>query len=655
MVSHRFGVGRGGATTRHRARRALTLIVGTAVTAALLPLSAGSARAATYTITGHVSGLTSDGVVVAIPDATVSVYDENQEPVDTVQYGGDGSYTATVPSPGPYRVQAGCWDDTECGADWGTEWFQDRSSFEDAVPVTAGPTPVVADIQLDRRSTVSGTVRDRDGRAVAGATVTLTSAGGQQLTESTTAAGAFTLTGVEAGPVTLSATDETTQNVYPDEFWDGLASTTDPETTWTVPAGTPVTDVDFVLDPWTGVTVAVTDTAGTPLPNIAWDLYEKGPTDADWVGRQFGPRLTGPDGTFTADVEPDSSYRVCVFDTWYRDWAPAIRHEDRCWDGSTTLQTASDFTVSTSAPHPRLSIVMPVAGKALGVGEPFVSGSSSVGSTVTVDPGTWGPTGATLSYQWLRSTADRGASEPIPGATAPTLVLTSDLAGRSVLARVTGAVSGYRTASAESNAVEVEQTAPTLTAPLRITGTGTVGSVLRATHGSLTPAGDWYPTYTWVVGGVARPADGEGPRPLTLTAAMVGQQVSLRMTAYLGDSSVQLLASGPVVVGSPVSGAVPTITGTARVGTRLSANPGTWAPAPVTLGYQWYRAGIAVSGARSSAYTLTPADSGKPMSVRVTGARTGYVNTSRTSAATAAVAAGVLTAPTPTISGTKAV
>jgi hypothetical protein len=91
------------------------------------------------------------------------------------------------------------------------------------------------------------------------------------------------------------------------------------------------------------------------------------------------------------------------------------------------------------------------------------------------------------------------------------------------------------------------------------------------------------------------------------------------------------------------------------VGSTLTAAAGTWSPAPVTLAYQWYRSGVAVSGATRSTYVLAAADLGKTMTVRVTGSRSTYASTSKTSAATAAVAAGVLTAPTPTISGTKAV
>lgn len=114
-----------------------------------------------------------------------------------------------------------------------------------------------------------------------------------------------------------------------------------------MPAGATVTGVNFVLDPWTGVVVKVTDAAGTPLQNINWNLYEYRPTEGDWLGRQYGPLLTGADGTFAEGTDVGTTYKICVYDTWYYDWAPATRYQDRCYDGAATLETATPFTVTT--------------------------------------------------------------------------------------------------------------------------------------------------------------------------------------------------------------------------------------------------------------------------------------------------------------------
>ncbi|MBK7820131.1 MAG: hypothetical protein IPJ61_03405 [Tessaracoccus sp.] len=99
----------------------------------------------------------------------------------------------------------------------------------------------------------------------------------------------------------------------------------------------------------------------------------------------------------------------------------------------------------------------------------------------------------------------------------------------------------------------------------------------------------------------------------------------------------------------------PKISGTAQVGKKLTASPGTWKPSGVKLTYQWLRDGKKISGATRSTYTLKSADKGKKISVAVTGKKTGYVTVTKTSAKTKAVKAGALAAKTPKISGTAQV
>ena len=52
-------------------------------------------------------------------------------------------------------------------------------------------------------------------------------------------------------------------------------------------------------------------------------------------------------------------------------------------------------------------------------------------------------------------------------------------------------------------------------------------------------------------------------------------------------SVTQTSAATAAVVPGTLTGPTPTITGTASVGATLTATPGTWAPAPVALAYQW--------------------------------------------------------------------
>jgi pimeloyl-ACP methyl ester carboxylesterase len=87
---------------------------------------------------------------------------------------------------------------------------------------------------------------------------------------------------------------------------------------------------------------------------------------------------------------------------------------------------------------------------------------------------------------------------------------------------------------------------------------------------------------------------------------------------------------------------VPTVSGTAVVGSTLTANPGTWNPVPAFT-YQWKRGSTVISGATSSTYKPVTADVGATLTVTVTGTKTGYVTTSRTSAPSAAITAAIRT------------
>lgn len=98
----------------------------------------------------------------------------------------------------------------------------------------------------------------------------------------------------------------------------------------------------------------------------------------------------------------------------------------------------------------------------------------------------------------------------------------------------------------------------------------------------------------------------------------------------------------------------PTITGTTKVSSKLTAIPGTWSPAPTSYRYAWKVDGTAVTSATSSTFTVPPSAAGKKVTVTVTGLKQ-YYESSRTSAPTAVVAPGTFTAPRPTISGTAKV
>lgn len=98
--------------------------------------------------------------------------------------------------------------------------------------------------------------------------------------------------------------------------------------------------------------------------------------------------------------------------------------------------------------------------------------------------------------------------------------------------------------------------------------------------------------------------------------------------------------------------ATPMITGTAKIGSTLTAAPGTWSPTPTSYRYAWKIDGQAVTGATSSTFTVPASAAGKEITLTVTGLKQ-YYESSATSAPT--MATGTFTAPQPAIKGTAQV
>ena len=102
--------------------------------------------------------------------------------------------------------------------------------------------------------------------------------------------------------------------------------------------------------------------------------------------------------------------------------------------------------------------------------------------------------------------------------------------------------------------------------------------------------------------------------------------------------------------------AAPKVTGTAKVGAKVTAAPGSWSATPSSYTCQWKADGKAIAGATASTYVLPAARLGKKLSVTVTAVKSGWKSGSATSAAVT-VAKGDAPRATklPVISGTAKV
>ncbi len=184
----------------------------------------------------------------------------------------------------------------------------------------------------------------------------------------------------------------------------------------------------------------------------------------------------------------------------------------------------------------------------------------------------------------------------------------------------------------------------------KVSGKAAVGEKLTASAGKWGP-GSVKLSYQWYRGNTA--IGGATGTTRTVTIDDAGQALSVRVTGtreLYAPTVRSSSATATVPLLKLKTTSTPTVSGTAKVGSTLTAKAGTWAPAPVTLSYQWYRGNARVAGATKSTYTVTAADGGAAMSVAVTGTKTGHAAVTRTSKATASVPRQ-LDGPTPTFSG----
>ena len=268
-------------------------------------------------------------------------------------------------------------------------------------------------------------------------------------------------------------------------------------------------------------------------------------------------------------------------------------------------------------------------GPPLSTAPPTVIGTARRTSTLSSTAGSWSGIGNDFTYQWQRR-APAGSFVNIAGATGETYTLVSADVGFEIRLRVTatnpeGAVSANSAATAVVvHAPPANSAAPSISGPARLGGT------LTAATGTWSPA-DVSFTYAWQRDGVDIP--GATGATYTLVSADVGKLVRVRVTGANVDGSASAYSAAADRIAAPPANTVtpPAPSGTPRESETLTAASGTWDTPGATISIAWVR--CAADGTNctevgtGSTYTLSDADVGRRLGVRVTASSSGGTTT----------------------------
>ena len=282
-------------------------------------------------------------------------------------------------------------------------------------------------------------------------------------------------------------------------------------------------------------------------------------------------------------------------------------------------------------------------------GAPSISGTAQVGKTLTASisgiSDADGLDDVAYSYQWVRNDGD--ADSDIQGATSSTYELVDADQGKTMRVRVSFEDDADNQESLTSAATSSVKAAnrPAAGAPV-MSGTARVGETLTASTSAIVDEDGLDNasfSYQWIRGD----SDIEDATSSTyqLVDADQGETIKVRVSfTDDADNAESLTSAATAVVAArpnrPATGQ-PTISGTAQVGETLTASTSGIADedglSDAAYSYQWLADGTAISGAHSSTYTLSNAEQGKAIGVRVSFTDGRGHSESLTSAATGAV------------------
>ncbi|MDR0416175.1 MAG: hypothetical protein LBH76_02440, partial [Propionibacteriaceae bacterium] len=304
------------------------------------------------------------------------------------------------------------------------------------------------------------------------------------------------------------------------------------------------------------------------------------------------------------------------------------------WQGGsalamTTADTADADLITTTAVEVTagtLTLIEPTFRLDNETDEDPAATAAKVGQSVRVSTGVKAtsedPTPPTFVWQfeWYRN------GDLITGATGSRYNPTAEDIGAKLTARVTVSATGYITATDVTPEVTVgvgDLTIETIELPSvgNISTTYSPGRhiVYTTYYSGLSPSLTWQ----WLRDG--EPIDGAVEERYHPTAADVGREVTVQLTAALAGYTTDTKVSNPMTISDDTGYYIAevTISETAAFGQSVGVSYTHNLPGSASFSFQWYLDDAPISGATGSSYIIASSDIGHTLKVEVTGQASG--------------------------------